>query len=609
MANIINTALTVINEITSGNLQALENTILDAAAIDPDISFLTNTVLSIDAAITSIDDQIDVGNVALTYAQADNIYLNQGVTSTIYNPVNTSISSTANTLLFASSLANTVTGIAATQPTDITHTPIGIEPPMAFQGQYPYVHTHKTESGHIIEHDDTPGNERIFQYHKSGTYQEIGPTGRRVNKINDDNITVVVNDDKVHVEGSGYLYVKGNITVICLNDVNLQVAGRVEMVASEDIRIKGSSIYIESTGGDINMYSAGNINTLSESDTNMTTQGNFNALSSGNMTHISEDNLYLQSSGDTNLNSSGKANIQSGSDTNINSSGSFNSLSAGSYNIDGSSLQIQDGTGAGSAATGITAIPALTTGLPPGPVREGTVPSVAESIIQGLDDDFDVRSQELNKGVASGRITPQQYNNMTQTPPQAAAPDTASAPTNLTPLTTSVADILSLPDSAISPSLRLSQNYRVSDFTTTPTFKYPLIPWNGRTKARLAGNLALLAQNCVEPIAAKWGPININSGFRSQTGKSQHAMGMACDITYGLKSTDPASILEIAQWIRDHILFDQLIIEYGTSQIWTHVSYNGETGKQRQMLLTCPAPAANQYLPGLIQYSWTPNAN
>ena len=605
----ISSTLSLISNIAGANLTAISAT-LNANTIDPDISFITNNILSLDTSITSIDDQLDVNaNLVLTYTQSDTISLNQDVMSTVYTPVNTDITSSATTPLLATSPSNMVTSIADTQPTDITHTPIGIEPPLAFKGQYPYVHTHKTESGHIIEHDDTPGQERLFRYHKAGTYEEINPDGRRVVKVNDDNVKVVLQDDKLHVEGSGYVYVQGNITVICLNDVNLNVAGRVELTASEDLRIKASAISMESTSGDINIYSAGNLNTLSQLDTNMTSQGNMAVSIAKNSSHIVNNILYMQSTGDTNLNAGGNANIQSGGDTNLNAGGNMYQVSGSTFNIDGGTMNIQNGTSAGTAATGKPAQSALQTGLPAGPDRSGTVPSVPEALIQGTDDDLSTQIQQLQSAISSGRITQAQYDSMTQSPAQASPPDTSNSP-SINPIATDVADILSLPDSAISESLRLSAKYRLADFTSPgPVFKYPLIPWQGRTKARLAGNLALLARNCVEPIATKYGPIQINSGFRSLTGSSQHSQGMACDITYGTRSTDPATMYEIAQWIRDHVLFDQLILEYGTSQIWTHVSYNGETGKQRQMLLTCPSPATNQYTPGLVQLSWTPNSN
>lgn len=72
-----------------------------------------------------------------------------------------------------------------------------------FKAQYPHNKVMETESGHIFEIDDTPGEERIHIYHKSGTYQEINKDGRKVNKVMDDNLTFV--------EGSDNRYVKEDV--------------------------------------------------------------------------------------------------------------------------------------------------------------------------------------------------------------------------------------------------------------------------------------------------------------------------------------------------------------------------------------------------------------
>ena len=50
---------------------------------------------------------------------------------------------------------------------------------------YPYNHVFESESGHIIEIDDTKDNERLFtkKAHRTGTSQEISPDGTQVNII------------------------------------------------------------------------------------------------------------------------------------------------------------------------------------------------------------------------------------------------------------------------------------------------------------------------------------------------------------------------------------------------------------------------------------------
>jgi hypothetical protein len=52
----------------------------------------------------------------------------------------------------------------------IQKTPLGPEPESAYASKYPYNKVISTEGGHVIEVDDTPNQERIHIYHKSGTY-------------------------------------------------------------------------------------------------------------------------------------------------------------------------------------------------------------------------------------------------------------------------------------------------------------------------------------------------------------------------------------------------------------------------------------------------------
>ena len=46
-------------------------------------------------------------------------------------------------------------------------------------GLYPYNHVFESESGHITEVDDTPGGERTFRSHSSGTYEEVIADGTK----------------------------------------------------------------------------------------------------------------------------------------------------------------------------------------------------------------------------------------------------------------------------------------------------------------------------------------------------------------------------------------------------------------------------------------------
>ena len=78
---------------------------------------------------------------------------------------------------------------------------IGPEPASPYASEYPYNRVITTPGGHVIELDDTPDNERIHLYHKSGSYIEIHPDGKTVFKSSS-KIDVVDGDHTHYTSGS-----------------------------------------------------------------------------------------------------------------------------------------------------------------------------------------------------------------------------------------------------------------------------------------------------------------------------------------------------------------------------------------------------------------------
>ena len=66
------------------------------------------------------------------------------------------------------------------------------EPPSAYAAVYPNNHVFATQSGHIKEFDDTTHNERIHEYHKSGTFYEIDKAGIKTERIVANNYTITI---------------------------------------------------------------------------------------------------------------------------------------------------------------------------------------------------------------------------------------------------------------------------------------------------------------------------------------------------------------------------------------------------------------------------------
>jgi len=99
------------------------------------------------------------------------------------------------------------------------------EPPSPYGAEYPYNHVHESESGHVIEVDDTPGAERLHTYHMSGTSEEIHPDGTMVTKVVKDNYEVVMGDDYLHVFGGCNITVMGDSKINTLGNSFVQTAG------------------------------------------------------------------------------------------------------------------------------------------------------------------------------------------------------------------------------------------------------------------------------------------------------------------------------------------------------------------------------------------------
>jgi hypothetical protein len=128
---------------------------------------------------------------------------------------------------------------------------IGPEPKVSYAAQYPHNKTITTEGGHVVEIDDTPGNERIHIRHKAGTYVEINKDGRIVFRsgdrfdIVDGKLTEFVNkdqdtevkkkrstkigkDDKLKVGGKLDIIVEGNVTIKAGAKATIK-AGKIEL--------------------------------------------------------------------------------------------------------------------------------------------------------------------------------------------------------------------------------------------------------------------------------------------------------------------------------------------------------------------------------------------
>jgi len=123
------------------------------------------------------------------------------------------------------------------------------EPQPPYDAEYPYNHVYESESGHINEYDDTPGAERTHRYHRSGTFEEVGPNGDMVTKVVNDRYTVVAGDDYIHVMGNCNITVSGDANIRVEGDSNIKTDGdHTEVVDGNYDVLVGGTMKVRSIG-------------------------------------------------------------------------------------------------------------------------------------------------------------------------------------------------------------------------------------------------------------------------------------------------------------------------------------------------------------------------
>ena len=116
--------------------------------------------------------------------------------------------------------------------------PRGVETTGTSTGQYPFNHVHESESGHIIEIDDTPGGERLYRQHKSGTFEEILSDGTKTVKVFGDNYELIAGSTNVQIRGNINLSCEGTKREFIRGDYILEVGGNFTRKIGENEQVK-----------------------------------------------------------------------------------------------------------------------------------------------------------------------------------------------------------------------------------------------------------------------------------------------------------------------------------------------------------------------------------
>ena len=139
--------------------------------------------------------------------------------------------------------------------------------------------------------------------------------------------------------------------------------------------------------------------------------------------------------------------------------------------------------------------------------------------------------------------------------------------------------------------MQLSKNFNLVELTKSQTAERKGIPNDPSPDHQ--ENLRLLCERVLQPVRDHFNHVvSVSSGYRSpelsqaigSSEKSQHCKGEAADLEiFGTPNN------EVSDWIKENLMFDQLILEYyepgQPNSGWVHVSYKKEINSNRKEYL------------------------
>lgn len=157
--------------------------------------------------------------------------------------------------VYKSKSARSITSITPTGDADPWSLP---SPSSNIVPIYPNNHVYQSESGHVVEFDDTSGKERISVFHKSGSYDEVNAAGDRSVVIVGDSYEVVIKNKNIYIKGNLNLNVDGNMNTKVSENYTLDVGKEMKVTVggSQTNTIGGSQTI--TVGGDQTMSITGN---------------------------------------------------------------------------------------------------------------------------------------------------------------------------------------------------------------------------------------------------------------------------------------------------------------------------------------------------------------
>ena len=417
--------------------------------------------------------------------------------------------------------------------------------PIPYNSKYPFNHVFMSESGHVMEFDDTEYSERVHIYHKSGTYVETDANGTQVTRIVGDKYEILERNGYLYVKGTADITIDGEMNVKVNNAVNVEISGptlvnifndaainisgKADISIKEDLNIKAANIKFE-TPGEFSVKAGTYKETSDLSDYNWGVK-------------------YMYQHGDTYSRHDGGVDHACPGDPNRDTADACPAVPAA------------DPTGLATPldkvvpeAKDFSELVVITRGLEASSVYETPDEGDPTNYTNKQISDGTLAAGELNSGTQTGSASTQPNN----VQPSPASCDATNAMTSYT------------------PDLQLSPNFTLGRLTANGT-RMP-VDQQGLTKQQIVCNLKGLCENVLEKIIAVYPGIQITSGFRrpgdvpESSKTSQHYLGQAADIV--IQGLGRQGHYDAIQQIQQLVPYDQLLLEYaGASTVWIHVSF------------------------------------
>jgi hypothetical protein len=504
------------------------------------------------------------------------------------------------------------------------------EPKSAYKAQYPFNKVTETESGHVIEIDDTPGAERLHVYHKAGTYIEIDRDGNTVFRRKGSDYQIIDKNGYVSVAGHLNLSVAGSVNLFAGNNANVEIVGDAKLMVHNDFVLQaGGNIYMSATDT-INFHSA-NVRVEADNDLDIQVDKIFKQRSE-TLHVISQKETFVEVGEDFNMTGNAAASIKFEEDYKLKSNkkikldgrlgienksaagpitakspaggmnldeNGFNIRSSGPLNIDASEIAFQENSS--------TSLSALDFDFGDEPTRpEGARNSFA-GLMAGRKDFVTVKvedsqpveiatnyciqaeeqtdspeaQRELREKLISSGIATKE--DLEKTPVEGS--EVKGVSTNNSQIVNPSDFCLGLTEAP--DNFKLSPNFTLGQLTSRSACSAtPLVAQAGLSYGQLLQNLQAVALNICEPVFNLYPNMYITSGFRrvGSNPTSQHPKGQAVDIQF--KGIAASEYFKIANLLAKSLNYDQLLLEYSnyTRNPWIHISFSHSTKNRNQVL-------------------------